>query len=320
VAGVPLQHRFEYALTRALEAGLGGLPRSSAERIGAGLGGFVRRPLGIRVGVVRENLRLAFPDETEAWRERVAVESYRHLGREVAAMLRLSTLDPTRVRETVRIPDEDWRAFKEARAEHERGVLLVTGHYGNWEMAAAGVAARGMPISAIVKRQSNALVDARIAAARRALGVETVEMAHAPRQVPRALLGGRCVGIVGDQDARRSGVWVPFFGQPASTHRGPAVFALRVGAPLFAAVARRAEDGTYLLTGSRIDTRPTDSFEDDVVRVTGALAAHLEREIRVDPTQYLWLHKRWKTRPPEEPGPSSPVSRHTVPRDTESGE
>src|SRR5690606_34011312 len=110
---------------------------------------------------------------------------------------------------------------------------------------------------------------------------------------------GKAIGIVADQDAGRSGIWVPFFGVPASAHRGPAVFALRFGAPILAAVARRRPDGTYFLRGDRIDTTPTGSFEDDVRRLTAALAAHLEREIRVEPSQYFWFHKRWKTRPPE---------------------
>jgi Kdo2-lipid IVA lauroyltransferase/acyltransferase len=204
-----------------------------------------------------------------------------------------------RVGEMVDIPGASWEALREALAEG-RGVILATGHYGNWEMAAAAIAARGVPIEAIVKRQSNPLVDARIAATRRALGVETIEMGQARREVPRALLSGATVGIVADQDARRSGVWVPFFGLPASTHRGPALFSLRLGSPLFAAVARRLPDGRYLLDGERIDTTPRGPIEDDVARITAAVAAHLEREIRKDPAQYFWLHKRWKTRPAEE--------------------
>jgi KDO2-lipid IV(A) lauroyltransferase len=181
-------------------------------------------------------------------------------------------------------------------------------------MAAAAVAARGVPIEAIVKRQANRLVDSRIQEARRALGIETIDMRDASRRVPRALLSKKAVGIVADQDARSSGVWVPFFGVPASTHRGPALFALKVGSPLFAAVARRKPDGTYLLSGERIDTHSTGAIEEDVIRVTAALAAHLEREVRKDPSQYFWFHKRWKTRPPEEPlrdepGTTSPTAR-----------
>jgi Kdo2-lipid IVA lauroyltransferase/acyltransferase len=294
-----LQHRLEYALTVAVESGLAFAGRGTAERVGGVLGGLTRR-LGVRARVVEENLRLAFPDSDDAWIARTVRATYRHLGREAAAMLRLSTLDAARIRETVVIPGPTRAKLDEALAEG-RGVLLATGHYGNWELAAAAVAARGIPIVAVVKSMSNPLVNARIAAARAALGVETVEIGDAGRQVPRALLRGKGVGIVADQDARGIGIFVPFFGIPASTHRGPAHFALRVGAPLFAAVARRMPDGSYLLDGDRIDTRPSGDFDADVRRITAALAAHLEGEIRKDPAQYFWFHKRWKTRPPEEP-------------------
>ena len=298
------RHRAEYAVARGLEGAISGLPRGLAERIGGRLGSFLRAPLGVRRQVVDENLRRAFPDADPEWREQVAREAYRHLGREVAAMLRLSTLDREGVNRTVEIPEEDWRGFEEAHAEG-RGVILATGHYGNWEMAAAAVAARGVPIQAIVKRQSNPLVNRRIEAARAALGVETVDMGEASRQVPRALLSGMGVGIVADQDARRSGVFVPFFGIPASTHRGPALFSLRLGSPLIAAVCRRLPDGRYRLTGTRIRIERTESLEEDVREVTARGAANLEAAIREDPTQYFWFHKRWKTAPPEEPAPAA---------------
>jgi len=294
-----LQHRLEHELLRVLEAGVGGLSPHRAAQLGGVLGGLVRRPLGIRRVVVVENLRRAFPEADDRWIDETVEATYRHLGREATAMLRLSRLDKRQVRELVEIPESNWIAFQDALAEG-RGVILATGHYGNWEMAAAGVAARGVPIEAIVKRQSNLLIDRRIEEARRSLGVETMSMGEALRRVPRALLSKKTVGIVADQDARGSGVWVPFFGVPASSHRGPALFALRVGSPLFAAVARRQPDGRYILSGERIDTHRTEAFEDDVVRITAALAAHLEREIRVDPAQYFWFHKRWKTAPREE--------------------
>lgn len=293
------QHRAEYLLARALEASISGLPRSLAEKIGVHLGNLLYNPLQIRRDVVEANLLRAFPERDSGWREQVAREAYRHLGREVAAMLRLSTLDRDGVNQTVEIPDAVWAAFEQAHSEG-KGVILATGHYGNWEMAAAAVAARGVPIEAIVKRQSNPLVNGRIEEARRNLGIETVDMGEAPRRIPRALAAGKGIGIVADQDARLSGVWVPFFGVPASTFRGPALFALRLEAPIFAAVCRRLPDGRYRLTGTRLHLDRTDSLEDDIVRLTALMANHLEQEIRADPTQYFWFHKRWKTPPPEE--------------------
>jgi KDO2-lipid IV(A) lauroyltransferase len=298
--GAPtLQDRLEYGLTRALETGVTLLPRRAAARLGERIGDLVRFPLGIRRDTVDSNLRRAFPDADEEWLERVRRGAYRHLGREAVEMIRLSHLSREEIIERTEMPS--WEDFAAAR-EEGNGVLLVTGHYGNWEIAASAVAARGMPIEAVVKRQRNRLVDARVEAARRRLGIGTIDMRSAPTRIPRALAQGHAIGIVADQDARAAGVWVPFFGVPASTYRGPALFALRLGTPLFASVARRLPDGRYRVEGTRLPAEHTGDLERDVETLTARLAAHLEGEIRRDPVQYFWFHKRWKTAPPGELG------------------
>jgi Kdo2-lipid IVA lauroyltransferase/acyltransferase len=293
----PLQSRAEYALLRVIEAGVSVLPDRAASRLGEGLGALVRAPFRIRRATVVENLRRAFPDADDAWVERIVRETYRHLGRESVAMVRLSALRREEVVERTQVPG--WDAFAAAMDEG-RGALLVTGHFGNWEVAAAAVAARGYPIEAVVKRQRNLRVDQRIQEGRRRLGVGTIEMREAPKRIPRALARGHAIGIVADQDARAAGVWVPFFGIPTSTFRGPALFALRFGVPVFAAVARRVEEGGYVVESQRVEVPDTGDLDRDVLHLTAALAAHLEAAIRRHPEQYFWFHKRWKTRPPTE--------------------
>jgi KDO2-lipid IV(A) lauroyltransferase len=293
------KHRVEYALARTLESAVSTLPEGAADRFGARLGGAVHR-LGIRRKTVEQNLRLAFPEQTEAWREDICRRAYQHLGREAAAMLRLAKLDRQAVID--RTVTRGWDEMEDALSEG-KGCILVTGHYGNWEIAAAAVAARGVPISAIVRRQGNLLVDQRLDATRRRLGVETIVQRDAPRAVPKALRKNGVVGIVGDQDARKAGVFVPFFGVPASTHRGPALFALRFGAPVFACVARRLP-GTgvrYEVQGTRVPVRQTGDLEADMQTLTAELAARLEAHVREAPEQYFWFHRRWKSKPEPEP-------------------
>lgn len=295
-----LNHRAEYALARTLETAVSALPEGAADAFGRRIGRAVLR-LGIRRRTVEANLRLAFPDAPDDWIARTVRGTYEHLGREAAAMLRLSRLEPQAVVE--RTEARGWDELQEAR-EGGRGVILVTGHYGNWEIAAAAVAARGVPIAAIVRRQGNRLVDARLDALRRKLGVETITQREAPSRVPRILRKNGVVGIVGDQDARRAGVFVPFFGRPASTHRGPALFALKLDAPVISAVARRLPGAgvRYEVAGERVPVVRTGDVEADVLRLTAELAARLEAQVREDPAQYFWFHRRWKTRAPEEPG------------------
>ncbi len=294
-----VRHRAEYLLARGMEKAVQGLSPRAADRLGEGLGSLLRSPLGIRRAVVEKNLRRAFPDAQADTLDRISRESYQHLGREVVNMIRLSQLDREQVRATVEVPDDLWASFASAMAEG-RGAILATGHYGNWEMAAAAVASRGLPIRVVVQSQRNPWINARIEAARRSLGIGTIEMGDATRGIPRALAAGEAIGIAADQDARGRGVWVPFFGVPASSYRGPALFALRFGAPLFASVARRKPEGGYRMSGERIDVARTESLEEDVERLTAALARNLENEVRREPSQYFWLHKRWKTPPPEE--------------------
>ena len=292
-----VQDRLGYVLARGLDAAVSRLPERAAEPVGSAIGSIVRRPLGIRRNTVIENLRRAFPEATPAWIEATARRSYGHLGREVVAMVRLSRLSPQEVIELTDVPT--WGEVQAALAEG-KGALLVTGHYGNWEVAAAAVAARGVPISAVVKPQRNKLVDGMVEAARARLGIGTIRISKAPRQVPRVLAKGGVVGIVADQDARDRGIWVPFFGIPASTFRGPAQFALKFDAAVFASIARRLPDGRYRVEGTRIPVVRTGDAQEDERRLTAALARHLEEEIRKDPGQYFWFHKRWKTPPPPE--------------------
>lgn len=293
-----LSHRVEHLLVRGLDAAVGALPIEAADRIGGGIGALIHRPLGIRRAVVVSNLRRAFPDAAEAWVERTARAAYRHLGRETVAMMRLARLSRDEV--LARTEVVGWPEFEAAAAEG-RGLVLATGHFGNWEVGAAAIAARGLPTSAIVKGLRNRRLAERLDAARRGLGVETIAYRDAPRLVPRALRAGRVVGIVADQDAGGAGVWVPFFGVPASAHRGPALFALRLRAPLFAGAAFRLPDGVrYRIVLERVPVPPAVRLEAGVANLTAELAARLEAAVRLAPDQYFWFHRRWKSAPPTE--------------------
>lgn len=289
--------RLEFGLTRALEGTLAALPASVAEKAGLGIGTVIRTPLGIRRAIVDANLRRAFPDASEEWIDQTTRATFRHLGREAVEMLRLSRMDASEVIDRTVLTGFD--ALEDAMAEG-KGSLVATGHFGNWEIGAAAAAARGITIDAVVKRQRNRLVDARLDATRRSLGVGTINMKKARTEVPRLLRAGHAIGIVFDQDAGKSGLRVPFFGHPASTHRGPALFALRVGSPIFSNTIRRREDGRYDIQIERVEYERTGDLEDDILRLTTELSLRLERAVRADPEQYFWFHKRWKTTTDEE--------------------
>ena len=294
-----LRHWVEYFAYRTLVGILRAVPEALALRAGEVVGWLAGVVFRIRWATVMEHLRLAFPDREPAWHRSIARASYRHLGRETVATFRLSRLDVAGIRE--RMEMVGFEAFDEAVAEGT-GVVMLTGHFGNWEMAAASVVARGGPMDVIVQRQRNPLFDADITENRERLGMVLVERRVALKRCLRTLRNGGIVGIAGDQNIRRGGVFVDFFGRPAATAKGAALFALRTGATLFAGTAKRLPGfpQRYRVGVRRIEIEPTGDLEEDVLRLTKAHTAYLEGQVREAPEQYFWHHRRWKTQPTEE--------------------
>jgi KDO2-lipid IV(A) lauroyltransferase len=299
-----LVDRLEYAAFAGVTATAGRLSRDRAEQLGAGLGRLVYRHVKIRRAVVEEHLRLAFPERDETWRRTTAEAAYAHVGREMIAALRLSYARPEDVTRSVH--HEEGRADLMRAYQEGRGVVLVGGHLGNWELGAASLAAQGLPVDAIYQPQRNPLFNASVVAARQRLGLNLIPRHTASRVAVERLREGRIVCFVSDQNAGRTGVFVPFFGRLASTHRGAALLAVRTGAPLFLGAALR--DGQHYLGVSERVTVPHQGELDEVVqRLTAGFTAVLEKLVRRWPEQYFWHHRRWKTRPPGEPRGTGPV-------------
>jgi KDO2-lipid IV(A) lauroyltransferase len=189
-------------------------------------------------------------------------------------------------------------AVREAVAEG-KGLIVISGHMGNWEIGGASVAAHGIPFDVVAQRQRNPLFDADLVANRKRLGMTVIERREAPKKVLQALRDGRGVGVVGDQNVRHGGVFVEFFGKLASTARGTALFALRTGAPVFVGMVKRKPGfpQRYRVTLDPVDFEPTGDLEKDVLLLTEAHTRCLERKVKEAPEQYFWQHRRWKTRP-----------------------
>jgi lauroyl/myristoyl acyltransferase len=173
-------------------------------RVGGAAGAAGHR-LGIKRHVVESNIRLAFPEASDEWVRNVATESYRHLGREMLMMLRLSWMSRDEVLERTRIVNEE-----PAAAEYRKGngVVVVTGHLGNWEIGGAAIAARGYRITAVAKRAANPLFYQRIMAARARVGLDIIDFDQATRPGLRALRDGKVLALAADQHAGRAGVRV----------------------------------------------------------------------------------------------------------------
>ena len=291
-----LQHRIEYVLLRAVIGALSLLPDGTAQGIGAALGRLGYWPFRIRRRQAEDNVRRAFPERDEAWVQRVVRASYEHLGREMVVTLRLPTRTQAEIEAITHVD-----GLERATADYERGqgLIATAGHLGNWEMGAAMMAARGYRVDAIVTRQGNPLFDDYIVRTRRELGIGIIPRGGATRAATQALAEGRAVAFAADQNANRTGIFVPFFGRLASTHRGAALIAVRTGAPMYVALPIRQPDGTYRMKLEPVEFDRSGELEDAVWRGTAAFTARLEAAVREHPEQYLWQHRRWKTRPPD---------------------
>lgn len=294
------RHRLEYGAFRLLRGAAALLPEPLARKLGALLGLFVGSALRMRRADVDRHLGIAFADRPAAWRRRVARASYAHFGREAVVFLQSVGWPPERILERTRV--EGFDALHEA-TERGAGVVLLTGHLGNWEMGGAAIAARGVPLDVVGKGMSNALFQEDLFAARERLGMRVIEMGRAGSRVLRSLADGRVVALLSDQSAHRGGVSVPFFGRAASTARGPALLALRSGAPVFVGFAVRDRDssGRYTASVEHLAFSPTGELERDVQGLLSAYADALEDAVRAAPEQYFWQHRRWKRQPAEEP-------------------
>src|SRR4029079_173631 len=181
-----------------------------------------------------------------------------------------------------------------------RGAVCLTGHVGNWELAGAFLRAERVPFAAVVRPLPNPYVDAHLARLRGG-AARIIEKRGAVRDVVAAVRRGAWVGVLADQNAGRRGEFVPFFGLPASTFRSAATIAARHGFPVyFAAAIRRGGRFRYEYRIHRFRPPEGLSRHDAERRILEAYAERLESWAREAPEQYLWLHRRWKTRPPGE--------------------
>jgi KDO2-lipid IV(A) lauroyltransferase len=294
-----LMHRIEQTLFMGAVHASRLVNDGAAAKFGSGLGRLGYFPLKFRRQLVEKHLRRAFPDRDDAWISATARAAYAHLGREAIATIRLARM--TREDVLARTSVVGLEAFNEALAQGN-GVVLASGHIGNHEIGAAALSARGIPLDLVVQRQGNPLFDAALIASRERLGLGIIDRFQATKLAIKALRKGRAVAFAADQNAGKAGIFVPFFGHLASTHRGAALFAVKTGAPLFLGTSLR-KGNRYEVTLQPVEVDRTGELEDVVYRLTVAFTERLEAVVREAPEQYLWLHRRWKTRPPEETRP-----------------
>ena len=284
-------------IIRALARTAGHLPAPVACWLGRRLGDVMAAWPSRRRHTVLDNLAVAFPELAPGARRRLARASWQHLGimgMELARML-ASPLDST-----LRTMTFDGLEHLDAAVKEHGRALLLTAHLGNWELLAASHRLTAYGLSVVVRSLDAAPLDALASELRRKTGVELIDKRGALRPVLSALRRGRLVGILMDQNAsRHESVFVPFFSRPASTSKSMAVLALRTRTPVIPVFTHRERPGRHrVVVEPALPWPVAKETEAAIVELTTRCNEAIERAIRRSPEQWLWSHRRWRTRPP----------------------
>lgn len=288
-----LQHILEYLVFEIASFIVQSMPLKVVQKVGSALGVFVYSVLGFRRSMTLDNLKKAFPESDDEHIATIAREAFRNVGISLMELLWFPRLSAAKVNQIVKV--ENIELLKAAKAEG-KGALILTAHFGNWELVPMAVlTATTFPLMLVVKTQSNKLIDKKVTERRTRLGNKIVPMEFSVREVLRTLQKGDFVAIAADQSATKESIAVNFFGRLVPTFAGPAVFSLKTGAPILMGLATRQGDGTYSLRFAEVLRDDLKEYsEDAVAELTRRHVAMAESMIRIHPGQWLWMHRRWK--------------------------
>jgi KDO2-lipid IV(A) lauroyltransferase len=248
--------------------------------------------------VAERNLCLAYGDSLSAKeREQIVRQVFVHFAKSLMEFLVADGLSVDDLRRMVRVVGEEHLRWC---AEQGRGTLLITAHYGNWEIAARYLTqCVGYPLSVVARDADDAPTALLVNRIREQGGYRVLSKGQAVRGILQALRRNEMVAMLPDQNA--GDVFVPFFGRLAGTVAGPALLALRTGAPILPVFCTRQPDDSFLCELlPPLLIQPSENKARDVTETMARITAIIEQQIRKHPAQWLWLHNRWKTRPPEE--------------------
>jgi KDO2-lipid IV(A) lauroyltransferase len=285
----------EYALALAAVKSLQWAPLPLACSLAGGYARMLDLSLPRLRRVAGRNLSLAMPELTPAEHSAIVDGVFRSIGRVLLGFARFPSIRRDNLARWIRCEGSEY--FDEA-LRRGRGVLFATAHLGNWELSAFAHALFQGPMRVVVRPLDNPLID-RLVERRRALaGNQPIFKRDSARAILQALAANQAVGILIDQNATAdSGVFVDFFGIPACAGTGFAKIAAHSGATVIPGFALWSEEeNRYVLR-----FYPPVEIMGDLARDTATVQARLEEVIRAFPDQWLWIHRRWKTRPPGSP-------------------
>jgi KDO2-lipid IV(A) lauroyltransferase len=292
-----MRRRLEFVLVWAAVKLLSLPPRSVARNIGAFIGRVALLLTPRLAGVGDLNLRLAFPGKTPVERQRILRNLYRNLGWLLAEFCQMPRYTPEATQSFIRY--EGLEHYLAARDEG-KGVLILTGHLGAWELSSFYHSLMGYPMSIVIRRLDNPLVDSLVNHIRCLHGNQVLHKDDFARGLLASMRRGETVGILMDTNMTPpQGSFVDFFGQAACTGTGMARIAMKTGARVLPGFLlwEEATQQYVLRFGGPLCLATSGDVEADVIANTALFTRVIEDYIRQYPDQWLWVHRRWKTRP-----------------------
>ncbi len=269
------------------------LPRAVSLRLGSFVGWFMAHFIPVRRQVAESNIRRAFPEKSGKEVRRITVQTYQHFGRLAADFIRQDRYTRS---DLIRLVTPVNQHLLDDALSREKGTVLLSGHFGNWEMCGYWLSGMGYPLHAIHRPQNNPLVSKYMEGKRVAAGGKLISMFASLSAFSAILQDGGLLFVLADQDARERGVFVHFFDIPSSTPRGAAIFAHRLDAPVILVFPILTPDNKYEFIFEPLNYS-TIGTSQVVLSILQRYMDRLQHYVSLHPEQYFWFHRRWKTQP-----------------------
>ena len=296
-----LQEKAELAAVRSLLGAIGALPLETSMRFGKAVGMFLAKTFPKLKKTAQRNLEIALPDLPADEKEKILRGTFESLGRHLGFVSHFRKFQHEDIRHLVEVVGKE--NFDAAHAAG-KGVLFFTGHFGSWEVFNLLPPAFGFGMNILVRRIDNPLLEKFVDSFRTKFGSVTLDKAKSARTMFRVLRKGELLGILADLNVQeKEGVFVDFFGVPASTTTSIAKLALATGAAVLPAFAvwDEAKNKYVVHLEPQVEYEKTENTEEDIKILTQKITLVVEKYVRKYPEQWLWIHKRWNTRPAGEP-------------------
>jgi len=299
---------FLFRLITFLISFLNFLPRSTAISLGSFLG-------RVAYFIIRDARKRTITNLSLAFGDRFNKKGLRRLGSQVFANLGKNVVDAVRLgkmswEDLEKITEIEGLKHLDEAYRLDKGVIGITGHIGNFELIAAYFSLRGYRMSVVGRELYDPRLDRLLVRNRESVSLENIPTSRGVKPIMRALKAGRFLGVLADQDSSRvRGVFVNFFGRPARTPAGPGLLSYKTGSPIIPmAILRKGKNRYKIVVKPRVELGFSGDREKDLIDLTQEYTSVLESIIREHPSQWLWMHDRWRSKPEGDDGaPASPA-------------